>query len=370
MAPRLLSSCQAVMMACLHAQTVSAFAPPRFGSHDVSLITIRRDSTTTSPCQVRNDNCIGFGNRIRKPVLFHIATRFSLSAGNDDDEPSELDTEAALNDQREGMADAFSALGGLSAGDFDDLKSVPFSEAINDGDIGSSANFEMEVKQYMDMQGELSTLGEEGLYADILGDLASSDENAGNVKKKNYLNIDQGEATLLGNALEEAALLNDYDDTAAAPTSENYALADADGIGLIDQSSTLTTADVTNDVLNQDIKPSLDIDNFMTNVVEEAVADIATSNQETSETADKIASSPIDIARTAEELMQDESLRQEIEEIFDRAGVQLRAKVEEMRKEQVRDDDDLCLIYEIMLSRSAKWRDFERYSYTFIYRYD
>ncbi len=228
------------------------------------------------------------------------------------------------------MAEAFAALDKLTADDFDDLKSLPFSSADGGGKgVGSkeAVNFEQSAKLYMDMQAELSDMGEDGVYNDILDDLASSDENAANVKKKDFLSKDEVEETLLGKALDEASL------------------SDADGIGNFDSSMTLTTADVTNDVLNQDIQPSLSMEDFMTKAVQEAVSDISLTSSKSSSSSKapaegndegNIQSSPAEIAATAQQLLQDEELRQEIEEIFDRAGEKLRAKVEEMKKEQVR----------------------------------
>mmetsp|Transcript_20772 Transcript_20772/g.42674 ORF Transcript_20772/g.42674 Transcript_20772/m.42674 type:complete len:456 (+) Transcript_20772:87-1454(+) len=249
------------------------------------------------------------------------------SNGNDDED--EPDIETVLNDQREGMAEAFAALDKLTADDFDDLTPLSFSPEDGGGDGAGSkeeVNFEQSAKLYMDMQVELSDMGEDGVYSDILDDLASSDENAANVKKKDFLSRgDKEEETLLGKALDEAAL------------------SDADGIGNVDSSEILTTADVTRDVLNQDIQPSLSMEDFMTKAVEEAVSDIAASTSTSSSSSKASAGEsdegtlqarPTEIAATAQQLLQDEELRREIEEIFDRAGDKLRAKVEDMKKEQ------------------------------------
>lgn len=251
------------------------------------------------------------------------------SNGNDEDD--EPDIESVLNDQREGMAEAFAALDKLTADDFDDLTPLSFSSGDGGGDGAGSkeeVNFEQSAKLYMDMQAELSDMGEDGVYNDILDDLASSDENAANVKKKHFLSReDEEEETLLGKALDEAAL------------------SDADGIGNVDSSEILTTAEVTSDVLNQDIQPTLSMEDFMTKAVEEAVSDIASSSSTSSSSSKasagendegKLQARPTEIAATAQQLLQDEELRKEIEEIFDRAGDKLRAKVEDMKKEQVR----------------------------------
>jgi len=113
-------------------------------------------------------------------------------------------------------------------------------------------------------------------------------------------------------------------------------LNDADGFGTldstIDKSATpLTTADVSNDILTQEIKPSLSMDEFMSSALEEAVTEIDAATEMIS--SDGVGRTG-DIAKTAEELLEDEELRRGIEEIFDRAGEKLRMEVEEMKKEQ------------------------------------
>ena len=231
----------------------------------------------------------------------------ALNANNNEDD----EDDSFNNDQREGMADAFASLDGLTADDFDDLRPLSSTAAT---DITSSSNVDMEesAKIFMEMQSELSTKGEEGVYDDILGDLSNPNINSS----------DGGEVTSLGQALDDAVVLND-----------------ADGLGTTaDEQPLTTTADVTTDVLTQDIKPSMSMDEFMSSAIQEAVEAVSDIDEESS----KVVSSSgepgrtSDIAKTTEQLLEDEELRREIESIFDKAGDKLRLEVEAMKKEQVR----------------------------------
>jgi len=254
-------------------------------------------------------------SRAFQPATINVC---SLGAKNDgDDEEEEIDP--LSNDQREGMADAFSALDSLSADDFDDLRPLSSTGSIN-RDITDGSNMEGSAKLFMDMQAELSTRGEEGLYGDILGDLSGE-----NPEPQPYSMAEEGDVTLLGQTLDETANV-----------AETSVLNDADGFGTldstIDKSATpLTTADVSNDILTQEIKPSLSMDEFMSSALEEAVTEIDAATEMIS--SDGVGRTG-DIAKTAEELLEDEELRRGIEEIFDRAGEKLRMEVEEMKKEQ------------------------------------
>eukprot|EP00577_Skeletonema_sp_RCC1716_P001231 CAMPEP_0113430516 /NCGR_PEP_ID=MMETSP0013_2-20120614/33052_1 /TAXON_ID=2843 ORGANISM="Skeletonema costatum, Strain 1716" /NCGR_SAMPLE_ID=MMETSP0013_2 /ASSEMBLY_ACC=CAM_ASM_000158 /LENGTH=375 /DNA_ID=CAMNT_0000319365 /DNA_START=197 /DNA_END=1323 /DNA_ORIENTATION=- /assembly_acc=CAM_ASM_000158 len=217
-----------------------------------------------------------------------------------------------LNDQREGMADAFAALDGLSADDFDDLKPTSALEEV----VSSTTNMEQSAKVFMEMQAELSTRGEVGVYDDILGDLSGDINDLNTVSAA----VPEDDVTELVNALDEASVLSD-----------------ADGLGSGDDgsSATLTTADVTNDVLSQEVEPSLSMEDFMSKAVTEALTEVAAA-----EDLSGVNSPPEDmgdtkdIAVAAEQLLEDEQLRKEIEEIFDRAGDKLRMEVAAMKKEQ------------------------------------
>ena len=271
---------------------------------------------------------ISFGNNIqRKNREFHPASinaRY-LGAKNDDNEEEE-DGDPLMNDQREGMSDAFSALDSLSANDFDNF--LPLSSTSNEGsdDSTDGSNMEESAKLFMEMQAELSTLGEDGVYDDMLGDL--SGDNPKDDAPKSYLNTDEEDVTGLGQALDEAADLAD-----ASPV-----LNDADGFGTLDSTTDnpttpLTTADVSNDILTQEIEPSLSIDEFMASALQEAVTEIDIASEMLSSSG---AGRTVDIAKTAEELLEDEELRKDIESLFDTAGAKLRLEVEAMKEEQVR----------------------------------
>ena len=187
-----------------------------------------------------------------------------------------------------------------------------------------------------------TTGGEEGVYDDVLGDL-TGESSTDSYVPKSYLKTDDGDVTGLVNALDEAADLLSADPPPVAETSSSV-LNDADGLGTDESSSTetpttqLTTADVTKDILTQEIKPSLSMEDFMSSAIQEAVTEIQSSEKISSD--DSLSPSEPgrtgDIAKTAEQLLEDDALRKEIGEIFDRAGEKLREEVEDMKKEQVR----------------------------------
>ena len=202
----------------------------------------------------------------------------NLSSNNEEDDP-------LMNDQREGMADAFAALDGISADDFDSYVPASASSGANQVNMEEQANFQ-------EIQSEFATRGQEGVYGDILGDLSGDDSGP---------------------------VFNDADGLGAT-------FSPAEEFG--------TTADVSNDILMQDIQPSLSMDEFMSSAVQEAVEEIATAGELTG--ASDVTGRTEDIARTAEELLENEELRREIEAIFDNAGEKLRLEVEAMKREQVR----------------------------------
>ena len=231
----------------------------------------------------------------------------TLTATNSDDN----EDDSFQNDQREGMADAFSSLDGLTADDFDDLR--PLSSTAATDITSSSVDMEESAKIFMEMQSELSIKGEGGVYDDILGDLSNPNINSS----------DRGEVTSLGQALDDAVDV----------------LNDADGLGTTAVEPPLTTtADVMTDVLTQDINPSMSMDEFMSSAIQEAVEAVSDIDEES---AGVVSSSgepgrTSDIAKTTEQLLEDEELRREIESIFDKAGDKLLLEVEAMKKEQVR----------------------------------
>lgn len=238
-----------------------------------------------------------------------------------DDGGEEEDGDPLLDDQREGMADAFSALDSLSADDFDDLR-PPSSTA----ETGATEGFDMEASSqlFADMQIELSTRGEEGVYEDMLGDLSGDDPTASSAE--------EDEATELRQALDEAA------EGAAV-------LDDADGLGNLasaagEVATPLTTADVSTDILTQDIAPAVSMEEFMSSAVQEAVEAIENTPEASSASSTSSSSSAEgvgrteDIARATEELLENAELRKEIEDIFDRAGDQLRSELDAIKQEQ------------------------------------
>lgn len=240
------------------------------------------------------------------------STAVLLASNNDiESQGEDDDDDPLLNDQREGMADAFAGLDGLTADDFDDLK--PISSLGDAAATTGNTNMEQSAKIFMEIQTELSTRGEEGVYDDILGDLSGDIDDIKSVSA-----AVEDDVTELGNALDEGSLLND-----------------ADGLGSDEESSaTLTTADVTNDVLSQDVEPSLSMDDFMSNAVTEALTEVAAAEELAGYNTSPDMGETKDIAIAAEKLLEDEQLRQEIEDIFDRAGEKLKMEVAAMKKEQ------------------------------------
>lgn len=304
-AMELLGSVQSVLLACwmMMMPTVASFA---------GIQTQQRRVTATTATSI-------FGSAMqRRSSPFHPVTAFRfLGAKNDDEEEEDFDP--LLNDQREGMADAFSALDSLTAGDFDDLR--PLSSTADSSDvITDGSNMEGSAKLFIEMQAELSNQGEEGVYGDILGVLSGN--NPVIDAPKSYLATEEQDVTMLGQALDEAA--------------EATVLNDVDGLGTLDStaddsSMQLTTADVSNDILTQEIKPSLSMDEFMNSALEEAVTEIDAASEMSSPPWPRRTE---EIAKTAEQLLEDEELRKGIEEIFDRAGEKLRLEVEAMKREQ------------------------------------
>ncbi|KAL7529726.1 hypothetical protein ACHAXR_003123, partial [Thalassiosira sp. AJA248-18] len=252
------------------------------------------------------DHAIVVGRRSR--LLFHLGAK----TGDDDDE----EEDPLLNDQREGMADAFAGLDGLTADDFDDLRPLSSSSSADSSSAIINPNMEGSAQQFMEMQAELSARGEDGLYNDILGDL--SGDIAAVDAPTSYLNTEEQDVTGLGQALDETAGV----------------IYDADGLGTVDPSTndpSLTTADVSNDILTQDIQPSLSMEDFMSSTLQEAVEEMGVAQELSS--SSEIGRTD-DIAMTTQELLENEELRKGIEEIFDRAGDKLRLEVEAMKREQ------------------------------------
>lgn len=265
-----------------------------------------------------------------------------ISAKDDGNETGDDNVDDPLsNDRREGMADAFAALDSLTADDFDDLRPVLSSTDGSIGAFADSLSVEESAKLFMEMQAELSSLGgEDGVYGDILGDLevggdseADDDVDA----SKTYINLTgENEVTSLGTALDEAVDLL----AAADAPSVTFVLNDADGIGTVlssddnsDGAPPLTTADVTEEILTQDIKPSLSMEEFISSAIQQAVIDIESSSEEMA-SASGVGRTE-DIAKTTGVLLENEELRREIGKIFDKAGERLRLEVETMKKEQV-----------------------------------
>jgi len=241
-------------------------------------------------------------------ALLASSNDFASQGEEDEDDP-------LLNDQREGMVDAFAALDGLTADDFDDLKPLSLlgDAAISSATTGKT-NMEQSAKLFMEMQSELSTRGEEGVYEDIIGDLSGDVDDLQTFSAA----VPEDDVTELGNALDEASILSD-----------------ADGLGSGDDySGALTTADVTNDVLTQDVEPSLSMEDFMSKAVTEALTEVAAAEDLTGDNTLSNTRETKDIAIAAEKLLEDEQLRKEIEEIFDRAGEKLKMEVAAMKKEQ------------------------------------
>lgn len=209
------------------------------------------------------------------------------SNGYDSDRPS--------GDQREGMADAFAALDSLTADDLmDDNPSASSQISSSSGDLDDSSFL-------IDLQNieEEDQIGNE-IYSDMLADLPDVSEDVDETATKEAI-------TQLQNVLADAV---------AKDKAQAAVLNDVDGIGNNVENLLLTTADVTEDILNQEIEPSLSMQDFMSSAVQEAMTEIeGTPNSQS--------------------LMEDSELRKEIEQIFDRAAEKLRSEVEEMKREQV-----------------------------------
>ncbi|KAL9181502.1 hypothetical protein ACHAXT_010307 [Thalassiosira profunda] len=265
-----------------------------------------------------------FGSIIRRDAqILRPRTRAIRTKNNDDDEE---EGDPLSNDQREGMADAFAGLDGLTADDFDDLKPMSMSSTKESStSIASDTNMEESAKLFMEMSAELSTRGEEGVYDDIMGDLTSGDP--GTDAPPSYLQREEDDVTVLGQALDEAA---DVLAAATTPAEEASVLDDADGIGTSDKTP-LTTADVTTDILTQEVTPSLSMEEFMSSAIQEAVTELESSERSTEDAGPGRTD---EIAKTAEQLLEDEELRKEIEAIFDKAGEKLRLEVDAMKREQ------------------------------------
>lgn len=240
------------------------------------------------------------------------ASTLVLLASTESNDEEEEDEDPLLNDQREGMADAFAALDGLTADDFDDLRPT---SSLENAVAMSTSNMEQSAKVFMEMQKELSVQGEDGVYDDILGDLSGDLDDL-----KVSTAVAEDDVTELGNALDEASVLSD-----------------ADGLGSDDgpSATTLTTADVTNDVLSQEVEPSLSMEDFMSKAVKEALTEVSAAEELSGENVSpEDMGETKDIAIAAEQLLEDEQLRKEIEGIFDKAGEKLRMEVAAMKKEQ------------------------------------
>ena len=326
MAARLIMSIQVAIMASWLPSTVTSFVGVRSfrTQHETAAVNSRGD------IHRRSRSSYPFGHDV-----------VVLGAKRDDDmDEEEVEGDPLTNDRREGMAGAFAGLDSLTADDFDDL--VPLSSTGGKDSAGSSSNMEESAKLFMEMQAELSTLGEEGLYDDILGDLASDNPDVDS--PKTFLKQEEAELTSLVLALDEAADRLAADGPAA---SDTMVLNDADGIGIQTSSDKaggpLTTADVSNDILTQDIKPSLSMDDFISSALKEAVNEIGDSSEMISYTG---SGRTEDIAKTAGQLLENEDLRKDIEKIFDVAGEKLRLEVEAIKKEQVRVSFKNCGVHD------------------------
>lgn len=301
-----------LMISWLSSSSVTAFAGVRQTASSTTVSSLHRDN-------LKRRQRIGIGRR----RSCHLSGS-CLSAKGDGDEAGESDGDPLSNDRREGMADAFAALDSLTADDFDDLR--PLSSST--GDFADSLSMEESAKLFMEMQAELSSLGgEDGVYGDILGDLGDGDAQSTIMNSAG-----ENEVTSLGMALDEAVDLLAAAD-APSDASDTSVLNDADGIGTV-ISSPLTTADVTEEILTQDIKPSLSMEEFISSAIQQAVTDIESSSEEIASASGFGMTE--DIAMTTGELLQNEELRREIGKIFDEAGERLRLEVETMKKEQVR----------------------------------
>jgi len=137
----------------------------------------------------------------RSRALFQPATTTIISLGANVENDNEGEDDVLSNDQREGMSDAFAALDGLNADDFDDLRPPMVS------------NDSVPIKIDPILQAELSE-GGEAVYDDILGDMSSDSLDM------SYLDTGDEDVTDLGQALDKAA----------TPSVTSSVLNDADGI--------------------------------------------------------------------------------------------------------------------------------------------
>ena len=110
------------------------------------------------------------------------------------------------------------------------------------------------------------------------------------------------------------------------PNAVTPNVEDLDGIGLPDDNEpVLTTEDVTNDILNQDVEQALDVENFMSSAFKEAMGDLEKEDVGGSGIA----------ASVAKSVMEDEDFKKEIGAIFDKAAEEMKNEIEIMRQEQV-----------------------------------
>jgi hypothetical protein len=181
-------------------------------------------------------------------------------------------------DKREGMADAFAA--------FNSLSSLYDDTPIDADDDELKAEF----------------------LADMMGDLSDVQIVSDQDVLANFQKVTMGEE-------------------AAAPS-------DVDGIGSISESEVLTTEDVTNDILSQDLEKALNVESFMSNAFESAMADLGKG--------DVMGDDAGYAAEVAKSVMQDEDFKREIGAIFDQAAEEMKNDIEVMRKEQVSLDIIYC----------------------------
>jgi hypothetical protein len=110
-------------------------------------------------------------------------------------------------------------------------------------------------------------------------------------------------------------------------TVDPAVVEDVDGIGsLANNEPVLTTGDIANDILNQDIEPLPNIKDVMSSAFQEAVDGL--------EARGGIGDSGF-AAELAKSVMEDPNFKKEIGEIFDQAAEEMKKEIEVMRKEQV-----------------------------------
>ncbi len=311
---------QGVLISLWFSSPVTAFA----GVHQTTMQFLRDD-----------DDYLQIRHWMRKRRSCNYSGSCLSARGDGDETEEEKASDPLSNDRREGMADAFAALNSLTADDFDDVRPI-LSLASNA--FADSLSVEESAKLFVEMQNELSSLGgEDGVYGDISGDLEVW--GASGIDDVDAPGDD--EVTCLGLALDEAV---DFLSAADSPsdTSTTVVLTDADGIGSALSSNDksngnppLTFADVTEDVLTQEIKPLLSMEEFISSAIQQAVVEIDSTSEGISPASGAVGRTG-DIAKAAGELLENEELRREIGRIFDEAGKKLRLEVETMKKEQVR----------------------------------